>query len=166
MDKKQSDIEDLECLVSEWQDRLFRFAYMRIGIREEAEDLIQETFISLFSAMRRGKKILNVGNYLFRSLSNACNSYHRKNQPPFIPIEEASDMEVDEQDRDIHNEFFRISRLLEDLPQQQAETLRMKCYDGLTFREIAEIEEISEATVKSRYRYAIACLQKILKIKT
>lgn len=163
MDKKQTDISELESLVIEWQDRLFRFAYMRIGNREDAEDLIQETFLSLYNAIRVGKKIHNVGKYLFRSLSNACISYHRKNPPPQIALEDAKELAVEEQDRDIHQEFVRIHRLLDGLPKEQAETLRMKCYDGLTFREIAEIEEIPEATVKSRYRYAITSLQKKLK---
>lgn len=36
MDKKQADISELESLVIGWQDRLFRFAYMRIGNREDA----------------------------------------------------------------------------------------------------------------------------------
>ena len=41
----------------------------------------------------------------------------------------------------------------------------MKCYDNLTFREIAELEEIPEATVKSRYRYAIQHIQQQLRKK-
>lgn len=163
MNKQQSEIAELENLVVEWQDRLFRFAYMRIGSREDAEDLIQETFVSLYKAIRDGKEIKDIGNYLFRSLSNACISYHRKNPPPQISLEEAKELAAEEQDRDIHEEYVRINRLLDGLPKDQAETLRMKCYDSLTFREIAEIKEIPEATVKSRYRYAILNLQKQLK---
>ena len=66
-------------------------------------------------------------------------------------------------DRQIHEEFVRISRMLEDLPEEQAETVRLKCYDGLTFRQIAELKEIPEPTVKSRYRYAILNIQKRLR---
>lgn len=155
-------ITELENLVSQWQDRLFRFAYMRIGIREDAEDLIQDVFIALFNAMKSGKEIKDVGNYLFRSLLNACISYHRKSPPQQISLDEVTFIVADEQDKDIHEEFMRIRRLMKKLPKEQAETLMMKCYDGLTFREIAEIEEIPEATVKSRYRYAIMSLQRQL----
>lgn len=45
--------------------------------------------------------------------------------------------------------------MLDSLPAEQAETVRLKCYDSLTFRQIAELTEISEATVNSRCRYAI-----------
>ncbi|MBO5186500.1 MAG: hypothetical protein J6B91_05555 [Prevotella sp.] len=44
--------------------------------------------------------------------------------------------------------------MLDSLPAEQAETVRLKCYDNLTFRQIAELTEISEATVNSRCRYA------------
>ena len=68
-------------------------------------------------------------------------------------------MPIGNNDKQIHEEFLRISKLLEDIPQEQAEIVRMKCYDNLTFREIAELEELPEATVKSRYRYAIHHIQ-------
>jgi RNA polymerase sigma-70 factor (ECF subfamily) len=56
--------------------------------------------------------------------------------------------------------------MLDDLPPEQAETLRLKCYDGLTFKQIGELQDVSEATVKSRYRYAIMSLkEKIEKTK-
>ena len=54
---------------------------------------------------------------------------------------------------------MRINKMLDDLPPEQAETLRLKCYDGLTFKQIGELQEIPEATVKSRYRYAITALK-------
>ena len=63
----------------------------------------------------------------------------------------------------IDMELTQKSKLLEDIPQEQAEIVRMKCYDNLTFREIAELEEIPEATVKSRYRYAIQHIQQRLR---
>lgn len=45
----QRHIKQLEVLVAQRQDRLFRFAYMRIGRREDAEDLVQDVFVSAFA---------------------------------------------------------------------------------------------------------------------
>lgn len=75
----------------------------------------------------------------------------------------AASMPIGNNDKQIHEEFLRISKLLEDIPQEQAEIVRMKCYDNLTFREIAELEELPEATVKSRYRYATQHIQQQLR---
>ena len=41
-------MKELERIVEERQDWLFRFAYMRIGIREDAEDVVQEVLLSVF----------------------------------------------------------------------------------------------------------------------
>ena len=49
MDKETEQLlKELEGIVEERQDWLFRFAYMRIGIREDAEDVVQEVLLSVF----------------------------------------------------------------------------------------------------------------------
>ena len=45
-------LEELERIVTERQDWLFRFAYMRIGIREDAEDVVQDALLSVFRRLR------------------------------------------------------------------------------------------------------------------
>ena len=61
-----------------------------------------------------------------------------------------------------NEEYLRITALARTLPPEQREVLYMKCIDGLKFREISDILDIPEATVKSRYRYAIQAIQKQL----
>ena len=65
----------------------------------------------------------------------------------------------------MHEEFLRIGKLLESLPDEQQEVVRLKCSDGLRFREIAAILGIPEPTAKSRYRYAIMHIQQMIKKK-
>lgn len=156
-------IEKLESLVDERQDWLFRFAYIRIGQREDAEDIVQEVLLAAFKKLKEGLKVEELDRYIIRSVSNACRDYFRQKRPQYITINEATSMPIGNNDKQIHEEFLRISKLLEDIPQEQAEIVRMKCYDNLTFREIAELEELPEATVKSRYRYAIQHIQQQLR---
>lgn len=156
--KRATDADIFDSIVSQHQDRLFRFAFMRVGVRETAEDMVQDVFIRLFRAMSEGKKILNPESFLLRSINNACIDRYRRKRPSSVIIDEIEDI-PEEADSDIDEEFRRISRLLAGLPFDQAETLRLKCYDGLTFRQIAELQEIPEATVKSRYRYAIRSIR-------
>ena len=154
----EQNIIEFERIVGERQDWLFRFAYMRIGRREDAEDLVQEVLLRLFKAMQKSG-VDDIERYLIRSISNACHDYFRRKRQTTIPIDEALHITIDESDRQIHEEFMRINRMLDDLPPEQAETLRLKCYDGLTFKQIGELQDIPEATVKSRYRYAIMSLK-------
>ncbi|MDE7346430.1 MAG: RNA polymerase sigma factor [Muribaculaceae bacterium] len=157
--KKTSDI--LDSIVSQYQDRLFRFAFMRIGTREAAEDIVQDVFLRLYRSMSDGKRIQNHEYFLLRSVSNACIDHLRRKKPPSLRLEEIGDV-PDIQDRDIDEEFRRVKQMLDGLPFEQAETVRLKCYDELTFSQIAELQSIPEATVKSRYRYAIQYIRKKL----
>ena len=158
----EQNITELERIVAERQDWLFRFAYMRIGRREDAEDLIQEVLLKLFKAMQMSG-VDDIERYLIRSISNACHDYIRRKRQTAIPIDDALHVATDDSDRQIHEEYLRINQLLDFLPAEQAETLRLKCYDGLTFKQISELQDIPEATVKSRYRYAIMALRSLTK---
>lgn len=159
----EQHMKRFESLIAERQDWLFRFAYMRVGRREDAEDIVQEVFMSIFCKMKKDKDIKDIDRYMIRSVSNACTDYHRQRKQNHIQIDDMRDIPVTETDRQIHDEFTRINRLLDSLPPEQAETVRLKCYDNLTFRQIAELTEVPEATVKSRYRYAITHIQQRLR---
>ncbi len=80
-----------------------------------------------------------------------------------VDIEVIKDI-PDVQDREITEEYIRLRRILKGLPHEQEEIIRLKCYDGLKFAEIADLLDIPEATVKSRFRYAISKIRKTLDI--
>ena len=161
----QRRLEQLERLVTERQDRLFRFAYMRIGRREDAEDVVQDTFLRLFRKFADLEQVENLDAYLVRSVSNACQDYFKRRHTTTIELARIADMPSEESDKAIHEEFVRITRMLDGLPAEQAEAVRLHCLDELTFKEIAVLQQVPEATVKSRYRYAINHIQKSLKRK-
>ena len=158
-------LEELERIVTERQDWLFRFAYMRIGIREDAEDVVQDALLSVFRRLREQTGIDNVEQYVIRAVSNACTDYFRRKPMQVVTLDRAEQVAVSEADRQIHDEFVRISRLLDTLPPEQSGIVRLKCYDSLTFKQIAELQGIPEATAKSRYRYAIIRIQQQIKEK-
>lgn len=158
-------LAELERIVVERQDWLFRFAYMRIGIREDAEDVVQEVLLSVFRRLQEKMPVESVEHYVIRSISNACNDYFRRKPLQMAPLDKAEDIPVHEGDRQIHEEFLRINKLLDTLPQEQSEIVRLKCHDDLTFKQIAELQDIPEATAKSRYRYAIMHLKNKLRVE-
>ena len=158
-------LTELERIVVERQDWLFRFAYMRIGIREDAEDVVQESLLSVFRRLREQTGICNVEQYVIRAVSNACTDYFRRKPMQVVTLDKAEQVAVSEADRQIHEEYLRVSRLLDTLPEEQSEIVRLKCYDELTFKQIAELQGIPEATAKSRYRYAIMHIQQRIKKK-
>ena len=160
MNKETEQIlAELERIVTERQDWLFRFAYMRIGIREDAEDVVQDALLSVFRRLRERTQMDSVEQYVIRAVSNACTDYFRRKPMQVVTLDKAEQVAVSEADRQIHEEFLRVNRLLDSLPPEQSEIVRLKCYDDLTFKQIAELQGIPEATAKSRYRYAIIHIQ-------
>lgn len=166
MNKETEQIlKELEKIVVDRQDWLFRFAYMRIGIREDAEDVVQDALLSVFRQLREKNSLDSVEQYVIRAVSNACTDYLRRKPLRVVPIDKAGQVAVSDGDRQIHDEFMRVNRLLDTLPAEQSEIVRMKCYDNLTFKQISELQGIPEATAKSRYRYAILHIQQRIKEK-
>ena len=159
--KTQQRLDELESVIVREQDMLFRFAYMRVGSRADAEDIVQDVFLKLFRSSENLKSVRNVKHYLIRSISNACKDFHRRKQD-ILPLETAEREMVSDDDLKMYEEYLRITALARTLPPKQREVLYMKCIDGLKFREISDILDIPEATVKSRYRYAIQAIQKQL----
>lgn len=160
-DKTQQRLNELESIIVREQDMLFRFAYMRVGRRADAEDIVQDVFLKLFRSSESLSSVRNVKHYLIRSISNACRDFHRRSQDT-LPLEKADKESVQDDDLKMYEEYLRITALARTLPPEQREVLYMKCIDGLKFREISDILDIPEATVKSRYRYAIQGIQKQL----
>ena len=157
-------IKELEIIIEQHQNRLLSFAFYRIGLYEEAQDIVQDVFLKLYENLRF-LETKNLKTYLLKSISNACADYHRKNRINFEEIENLKDTVLDEEKSECVAEFLRIEDLLKDLPSEQAEILKMKFIDDLNFVEIAEILNINVNTVKSRYKYAINKLKQNKLIK-
>lgn len=161
----QNKINELESIIEEYQNQLFSFAFFRVGSYDTAQDIVQDVFLKFFQNKKAVKSIKNVKTYLFKSISNACVDYQRKyGKIKIIDIEYVSDKIADDEKKCI-DEFIRIEDLLNELPCEQAEVLKLKFVDGLSFTESAEILNVSVNTIKSRYRYGIDKLKQIDKIK-
>lgn len=158
-------LELLRQIVKREQDSLFRFAYMRTGSRSDAEDIVQDVLLGLFRSSERLDKVASVRSYLLKSIANKCTDYHRSHKFCTVSLEEAGNLRDEgiNQDKDLLKEYYRYNLLLEGLPQEQSEVIRLRCYDGLKFSVISEITGVKESSVKSRYRYAMQYLRNKLK---
>ena len=97
-----------------------------------------------------------------RAIANRCCDYHRHRRNATLPTERAAALADDSGDQELREEYERIAGLLATLPEEQAEVIRLKTSDSLTFARIAELTGSTEATVKSRFRYGIGKLRKLI----
>lgn len=155
-------IHEFEKIIEQYQDEMFSFAFYRLGSFEVAQDIVQDVFLKFYEDKRLLQHTTNLRLYLFRSISNACIDYHRKNSKIHLEnIDTIEDKWIDEEKKQSISEFFRIEDLLKDLSSEQAEVIKLKFVDGLNFVESAEVLNENVNTIKSRYKYALEKLRKL-----
>ena len=157
---QETKLKLLERIVDRRQDSLYRFAYFRTGSQADAEDIVQDVLLRLFHSDCNLNRIDDVERYLWRAIANRCCDYHRHNAT--LPTERAAALADEPGEQELREEYERIAGLLALLPEEQAEVIRLKTSDSLTFARIAEITGSTEATVKSRFRYGIGKLRKLI----
>ncbi len=160
--KKNEKKTEIARIIEEEKEHLFRYACYRIGSIDDVEDILQDLFIKLCSTTA---EIENLRSYLYRSLSNNCNTLLKeKHRLPLDFIDNLETIEAEElAPTNFEQEFAVINKLLNCLPHEQSETIRLKIHAGKTFREISEILDIPLTTAKSRYKYGIDKLREGLK---
>lgn len=169
---KGTDIRQLERVIDEWQDRLYSLAFFRLGDEGTAQDVVQEAFIRYYRAQslttvatpEAGGQAITIRNpkaWLYRTTLNLATD-HLRRRPPIraVPLSAAAS-EAAESD-ELYEEYLRLEQLLAPLPEEQAEVVRLHFTDDLSMAEIAEVLGLSRDTVKSRYRYAMEKLRKML----
>ena len=147
--------EALSSLFRQFSDQLHRYAMTLGGRREVAEDAVQEVFLRLSADLGKLSSITHPQAYLYRAVRNQV--LRQEDCWDALPEEDciASDT-LSLEDR------TELLVALQALPQEQREALFLKDVLKLSFREIAEILEISLNTVASRHRYALTRLREIL----
>jgi RNA polymerase sigma-70 factor (ECF subfamily) len=152
--------DELERVIDQYQEGLFRFAFFRTGSADDSRDIVQGVFLKLYDRGASLVAIENMKSYLYRATTNACWDYHRRRQSrKTVPLDHARQVASDNDALTPEAEYQRINALLTTLPPEQAEVVRMRTTDELTFAEIGEILQIPEATAKSRFRYGIEKLR-------
>jgi len=153
--------EEIARLYDAYAAGLYRYALMLLGDRALAEDAIHQVFSRMVAAA--SSRIDRPDHYLRRAVRNECYTLLRRrrddavdDRPLLEPVDGAS---VD------HDERLAIEAALRELPVDQREVLTLKVYEGLTFREIAEVTDAPLNTVASRYRYAIDKMRAALDVR-
>lgn len=141
-------------------DYLVRFAYYRLGNRNEAEDIVYDAILKFLENTRRDIKPESVRLYLFKTVYNLCVDRTRTGKQNLIPIE-SIDIEESPEDGPDQEEADRINACLERLPSREAEIIRMNVIDGLSFVEISNLLSIPQSTAKSRFKSEMDKLRKL-----
>jgi RNA polymerase sigma factor (sigma-70 family) len=175
---KQGDQNAQGKLVQLWYKRIYNFSYKFFVDHDLAMEVSQKTFISMCKNLNGLQDCGRFKSWLYKIAVNYCREEARKMKVsrslPFdmvwnreaedSPKWESSAQRFDNPERQLQQTELAdiLHHALLELNDEQREVVIMKEYEGLKFREIAEVLNISENTVKSRMYYGLDGLKKIL----
>lgn len=165
---KQGDLSACGECVSLHSDGIYRLAYRLMGNERDAEDVVQETFLSAFKAIERFDGRSSLGTWLFRIAYNAAMMRLRRKQPLFVSVDQPLvTTEGDEIPRQLMDwcclpevEFesdearTEIEFAVNALPERLKAVFILRELEGYSTAETAEILEISPEAVKTRLHRA------------
>lgn len=166
---RSGNIEAFNALVERWQQRIHRFAYRYFCSHDEAMEITQKTFIKAYKKLDTLDDAEKFSSWIYRIANNLCLDETKRagrrrltsmevlaNHPIAKSITENPDRTIQQQELGT-----LLQQALNQLPAEQRIVVIMKEYEGLKFREIADILDEPENTVKSRMYYGLTALRKL-----
>lgn len=134
--------------------RCILFATKLLGNRWDAEEAVQELFISLWAKGKLNKINGSVKSYLFKSVFNTCIDVQRKNKVKHrneADAPEAKDAAIPFNNPILEQELENhISEAINQLPEKRRQIFLLSRDEGLSYRQIAEKLALSEKTVETQ----------------
>ena len=168
--------KSLNIVISRHRSRLLYFIVSKVNDISLAEDIFQDTYIKVINTLKRGMyneqgKFIS---WVTRIAHNLIIDYYRKiKKNKFVRSNESynifdfvSDSEQSKEDLMINERISsELKLLINYLPENQKNVLKMRFYSNMSFAEIAESQNLSINTALGRMRYALINLRKIIKSK-
>jgi len=143
---------------------MYNISYRITNDHDDAEDVLQEAFLSAFKHMHSFKGESSIGAWLKRIVVNASINQIKKRKLLYEPLDHHdSQEETTIKDEDIVLELDRVKEAIQQLPDGFRTVFSLYLLEGYDHREIADILEITESTSKSQYNRAKKRLKEILK---
>lgn len=161
--------DQFSLIVGRYQSALFRLAISRLGRRDWAEDVVQETFLWAFKSLHSYDSKYSFRTWLWTILLNQCNRHYQKRSRrshAHAAFEQATAVPSDEPTPPVRllekERAEQLEQLLRSLPDAQADALRLRFFGGLKFHEIAAAMGCSLSSAKNRVRWGLTKMGKML----
>lgn len=163
----------LEALLTRHKDRVFGYLLNLVRNRQLAEDLFQDTFFKVISTLKKNG-YNDEGKFLpwvLRIAHNLAVDHFRVNKRiPEVKVRDDFDVfdVIPSEEPNMHEKLLTeqihsdVVKLVEHLPDEQKEVLKMRIFCDMSFKEISEETNTSINTCLGRMRYALINLRKLI----
>ncbi len=178
-DCKAGDEKAFEAIVLHSQRRVFNIAYRMLGNSEEAKDLAQEVFVSVFKSIKDLREEVKFEAWLTQVTLNHCRNrwkyLKRRHYFNTDSLDDPIETEEGEMSRPVYDPSDNpevlyekkmiqgfVQRGLLRLKEEQRELLVLRDLQGYSYEEIGELYRLPEGTIKSKIHRARMDLKEIL----
>lgn len=171
------DVSCFQILVDRYQNKVYSYIMMLVRDRQLADDLFQDTFLKIIRTIKGGayKEEGKFIQFAMRIAHNLIIDYFRKEKrlPMVDPTKEDYDMLANARMKDPSVEeriiteqiYDDLRKMINRLPDEQREVLNLRFYSDMSYKEIADVTNVSINTALGRMRYALINLRKIAEEK-
>ena len=171
------DVSCFQILVDRYQNKVYSYIMMLVRDRQLADDLFQDTFLKIIRTIKGGayKEEGKFIQFAMRIAHNLIIDYFRKEKrlPMVDPTKEEYDMLANARMKDPSVEeriiteqiYDDLRKMINRLPDEQREVLNLRFYSDMSYKEIADVTNVSINTALGRMRYALINLRKIAEEK-
>jgi RNA polymerase sigma-70 factor (ECF subfamily) len=173
---QEGNILAFETLVYKYDHQVLRLIQNLVNNAQDAQDIYQEVFVRVFKNLKRFQFRSQFSTWLYRVVVNYCINFNKKKaRAKYYSIEESQNdgetgwfitvegQELNPEDAALNNELSQeIDTALNELSTQQKTVFVLRHYHGHKLREIAEIMNCSEGTIKNYLFRATQKMQQLL----
>ena len=155
-------------LLLQYQERLYWQIRNIVKNHEDADDVLQNTFIKIYKNLHQFKGDSQLFSWMYRIATNEAISFlNRRAKILQITSEELQQQIVDNLESDVYFEGdeiqLQLQKAIATLPEKQQQVFNMKYFQELKYREISDILGTSEGALKASYHIAVKKIEDFLK---
>lgn len=176
---QEGDREAFQTLVERYQEKVYSICYGKVKDEQDAKDVSQDVFVKIFRYIENFNQESSFYTWLYRITVNTCIDYLRK-QSRRKEVDYDDTIQTDEEvegnellmpsklginpDKELGRKELRKKMLeaLDTLSEKHRTILTLREVEGLSYKEMAEVLEISKGTVMSRLYHARQYFQEAL----
>lgn len=151
-------------LLDRYQERLYWHIRKIVITHENANDVLQNTFIRIYKGIHNFQEKSSLHTWMYRIAFNESIRFlekNRKKRYDNIDAISESNLEVLFEDEYFDGDEIQIklTKIINEFTQKQKQVFQMKYFDNLSFRQISEILEVPESTLKSIYYKTVKIIE-------
>ena len=165
---KLGDQKSFDLLFQKYYNSLCNYAYLYLKENAQTQEIVADVYLKIWNNRQSIEIRTNLKSYFLRSTHNAVISYLRKSRMKTISLTQNDEIderfEASPETLLINKETCNLfGKMIGELPKQAGLVFRLHKVDGLTYKQIAEVLELSLKTVENHMGRALKMMRSMYK---